>query len=438
MIKKKLFLGLALFSVMLESCKKDDEEPKPTTGYVQGTVTDADNATAIEGVRVIILNSDTNEPVTSLITNAEGNYSAELEQGSYYTRLYAQGYQQVPPKGVSPLPFTISVSQTLEKPIEMNPISTTGNGWITGKVTSNGTAVSGALVVASVNDEAYSTITDNEGIYHLYNVPANTYSLNAWIAGLQGNGTSAIVPSNLEAQFDLNLDSQASGEVFGAITFLSTNAVNVDVSLTHPLTGEAIPGLITETSANYSISNVPNGTYIARATYQNDGRVVDPDWIVKNGEPVVSVNNNSVELKFSLTDALIVVSPTNEASTTEPFIVGNAVPTFEWEPYPSASDYVIEVSDASGNVIWGGFDNSGNFPVKKVFLNKDNPNMITDATSGNKSVVFNFDNTATEALQPGKIYRWKVYVSKDDAKEATGWKLVSASEDQRGIIQIPE
>jgi len=52
------------------------------------------------------------------------------------------------------------------------------------------------------------------------------------------------------------------------------------------------------------------------------------------------------------------------------------------------------------------------------------------------SIRFNADSTATESLVPGRTYRWKVYVSKDDAKEPLGWKLISVSEDQRGLIKI--
>jgi hypothetical protein len=33
----------------------------------------------------------------------------------------------------------------------------------------------------------------------------------------------------------------------------------------------------------------------------------------------------------------------------------DAAPTFEWEPYPSADRYFLEVADELGNVFWGGF-----------------------------------------------------------------------------------
>ena len=67
------------------------------------------------------------------------------------------------------------------------------------------------------------------------------------------------------------------------------------MALTHPLTKETIPGLNAITlNRDYTITNVPDGTYLARATYANDGKVIDPDWIIKNGEPLVTVSGGSI------------------------------------------------------------------------------------------------------------------------------------------------
>jgi hypothetical protein len=45
------------------------------------------------------------------------------------------------------------------------------------------------------------------------------------------------------------------------------------------------------------------------------------------------------------------------------------------------------------------------------------------------------DGKAPIALQPGQVYRWRIYASKNDIKELTGWKLISVSEDQRGLVK---
>ncbi len=104
-----------------------------------------------------------------------------------------------------------------------------------------------------------------------------------------------------------------------------------------PLSREAVPGLsATTVSFVYTISNVPLGTYLARATFKNDGKVVDPDWIVKNGEPMVVVAGGTVSRPFSVTGAISLVSPTNLASSTQPIEVSSTRPMLSWLAYASA------------------------------------------------------------------------------------------------------
>ncbi|AHM62182.1 hypothetical protein D770_19665 [Flammeovirgaceae bacterium 311] len=416
---------LAFVLLVAWGCKKDDEPV--TTGVLSGAITDADTDAALEGVRIIVMESNTNTPVKSLVTGAEGSYKTELLGGSYYLKLYRQGYDQVPPRNISPLPFTISVGAELAKPYEMNSSELQNGGLISGKITEAGAGVAGVLVVAEANGKGYSAVTDDAGIYYIYNLPAASYTVKGWIGGYTSEQVTTAVTSAAESKQNLLLTRGASGSVNGTITFLATTALDVDVALTHPLTHEPVPGLLTNTAASYTIEGVPAGHYLARATYRNDGRVVDPDWIIKFGEPYVEVGPAAVTRNFSLTNSLQVLNPTNLASTTEPKDIASATPSFSWQAYPSASNYVIEVSDASGNVIWGGIDNSGTLPVKRITI-----------PSSRTSAVFNEDGSATRLLQPGKVYRWKVYVSKNDTQAATGWKLISVSEDQMGLIRIAE
>ena len=172
------------------------------------------------------------------------------------------------------------------------------------------------------------------------------------------------------------------------------------------------------------LSGVPNGTYLARASFQNDSRVMDPDWIIKFGEPFVTVNNDTVSRPFSITDAVSLVSPTNDSTTAEPLVISTTTPTFAWLKYPSSDEYVVEVINSNGVAIWGGFNND--FTVRNVVL---------PAAQDTNTVVFNFDGSASEALQSGGTYRWKIYASKD-SQEPLGWRLISVSEDQRGLIRV--
>jgi hypothetical protein len=42
---------------------------------------------------------------------------------------------------------------------------------------------------------------------------------------------------------------------------------------------------------------------------------------------------------------------------------------------------------------------------------------------------------ASASLEVGKIYRWRIYASKD-AQGGASWNLISSSEDQMGLIKI--
>ena len=116
------------------------------------------------------------------------------------------------------------------------------------------------------------------------------------------------------------------------------------------------------------------------------------------------------------------LSPTNPPTSTQP-VITDTIPLFSWESYPSANHYVVEVTNAQATVIWGGF--ASNWTVRRVLI-----------PSSETSIRFNADTTATESLVPGKVHHWKIYASKDDAQEPLGWKFISQSEEQRGLIAI--
>ncbi len=86
------------------------------------------------------------------------------------------------------------------------------------------------------------------------------------------------------------------------------------------------------------------------------------------------------------------------------------------------------MSDINGTVVWGGFSNLGGLLVKRI-----------EIPSSQLMVDYNFDSTATvSSLEPGRVYRWRIFASKTDQQSDTGWTLISASEDQRGLIKIVE
>ncbi|MDH5368286.1 MAG: carboxypeptidase-like regulatory domain-containing protein [Cyclobacteriaceae bacterium] len=426
-ILKLLSLSILASLLFVVGCKK--EEPVPvTTGTLKGTITDIISASALADVLVIVFDANTNSPTgASVYSGVDGVYSVELDPGAYFVKAAKQGYEKSPPPTVSPISFDVSLGVETVKDIEMFESTVTNGGWITGRVMAGDIAVAGALIVADNAGDGYSTISDEEGNYTIFNVPAATYAVNAWLAGYNSTEVSASVTASTEtAGADIAMTEGASGSVTGAITFLATGNIEVDVALTHPSTGETIPGLSTITASSvYELTNVPDGMYLARASYNNDGIVMDPDWIIKNGEPFVTVSGGVIDRPFSVTNSIEVLTPSNVASSVEAVVVATTIPTFEWTPYSSTSDYVIEVTDANGKLIWGGF--TARFASKNVVI----PSGSTSVAFGDLSV----GNPPVENLVSGKTYRWRVYASKNN-NATGGWNLISVSEDQRGLFIV--
>jgi hypothetical protein len=179
-----------------------------------------------------------------------------------------------------------------------------------------------------------------------------------------------------------------------------------------------------DTSRNYVINNIPAGEYIAWASYKNDGYVMDPDWIFKNpGALFVSFGGDSSKVRdFSVTDAITIVSPTNPSNEIIPALADSLVPTFYWNAYPSTKEYIIEVRDINGNLIWGGFKANGE--IRHAQIPKEW-----------NSVQFNFDSSALSPLNSGQVYQWRIY--SDDDATADVQTLLSASEDLMGLFITP-
>ena len=401
----------------------------PPPGTLSVTVTDGESGAVLPDVRVLVFDADTNEPTSdALITDAQGTASNTYDIGSYYLVLSKQGYSGSPARGVTALAHNVASSQTTTVEVSLFTLADPTLGSISGQVTDGASAIAGVLVVATDAGgtiAAYSSISDANGDYIIYNVPAMNYLITSWRTSFNSDEVAATVVQGLDTpDTNLTLTAGANGTVSGTVTFLAVENGEVDVSLIHPITRDVIPGTSTQTSAtNYSISSVPNGDFIARASFENDSYVMDPDAIVKFGEPVVTITNDSVDLPFDVTGTVTLDSPTNPATDTVPAIVTSLTPTLTWTAYPSTTDYVIEVINSSGNVIWGGFSSNGTVKDFQV-------------SSAQTNVVFDVDGGASAALEDGKTYRWRVYASKDSVSSLTGWNLISVSEDQRGIFKV--
>ena len=365
-------------------------------------------------------------------TDVFGEFEYLLSPGSYYVKVAAQGYNPVPLSGQDAIPFEIFDNQLTTESITLDTHQNAGNtGQISGILETpvpDSSGVSGVLVVAkdAAQNLSASGISGPDGDYDLFNIDPGSYTLSVYRAGYREKSdpvTVDVIPDGNQEQIDIEVEMHDNADLSGQVTFLAVENGVIDITLIHPDTLDTIPGLSTQNDSNntYLLEAVPPGTFIAWASFRNDGYVMDPDRISKFGLPQVSFTEVSPDQiqDFEVTGAVTIISPTNEASLVVPEEVNTSSPTFTWEKYPSAKEYVIEVFDAQGNTIWGGFDTNGVVQHPQIGQNET-------------SAIFDFDSSATAILQDGKTYRWKIYA--DDNADVNVQNLISSSENQMGLF----
>jgi hypothetical protein len=425
----RLSLIICIGSILYLGCRDDSNpaEPEKTTGILKTVVMDTENSSGIANANVVLYNADNNEAILRKSTNNNGECSFEINPGNFFVRISAQGYNQSPPENNTPVPFAIAKGETISRDFYLHRLDEIQPGQISGYVNP---VINNVLIIAQETDDSrYSTVTGPDGYFVLFNLPYGGYSLYAYKAGYEAESIpeKVISPNAPFGSATIPLKQTSGAALKGKVTFLAAENSVVDISLVDPSTYSAIPGLSTfnDTSGlDYEITNIPTGTFLAWASFKNDGYVMDPDWIFKNPGVlnVTFTEGDTVGLNFSVTDAVIMNSPTNPSDSIYAANADSTIPTFNWEAYPSAKEYIIEVRKMNGEIVWGGFNADGSIHHKKI-----------DAQTS--SVLYNFDGTASETLKAGEIYQWKVYADDDRAEGIQ--TLISASEDLLGIFEIP-
>lgn len=416
-----------LLSLISYQCSDDNStEPTPPT-IIKIVVKSASDSSAIAGANVVLYDANTGESVSRAFSGSDGVATFQNSfAGNYYVRISSQGFKEVPEGNVSPIPFSVSSGKTISQTYYMSVLPGTF-GKIDGTVNPQ---LSGFLIVAKssgLNSE-YHTYSGPNGYFVLFNVPYDSYEVDAIKSGYQSINQPQVTltAGSSSATVEINVNQITGSTLTGKVTFLAAQNGIVDISLLDKISHSVVNGLTTmiDTSRNYVINNIPAGEYVAWASYDNDGYVMDPDWIFKNpGALFVSfIGDSSKTRDFSVTDAITITSPTNPPGEITPVLADSVIPTFNWNAYPQTKEYIIEVRDISGNLIWGGFKANGEIRHAQI------PKELT-------SIEFNFDGSALSQFQSGNIYQWRIYSDDDDA---TGIQtLLSASEDLMGLFIVP-
>jgi hypothetical protein len=417
-----------------------------------GTVSDALDASAIEGAHVIGIDDEGVAVTDVAVSDADGGYELEIPvvrdetgapiDGTYTLRAAAADYQVFPGGLRTALPISLSQAAEID------------GGWVVSgtlvdvvlipledaqdRVTISGTVhpvteveegrqpvaeeVSGVLVVATSGDTTLSALSDRGGHFTIFNATAGSYAVEGYAADVQLTPVSADVAGEPVQDVDLFPSSDALTTLGGNIQIVNApggavTSVILVVESTFDadfVRGEVPRGLraprsgAPDVDGSFEITGVPNGTYVVLAAYENDDLVRDPDTNIAGTDFVqVTVGGGDVTLdeSFKVTEALAVRAP----GADEPTAVTEA-PALSWADDSSEDWYEVRVFDAYGDEVWA------------------DENVVAGRGSDDVSVQYG------GPMEVGMYYQFRV----------TSWRQpgngqaspISATEDLRGVFYV--
>src|SRR5262249_31182702 len=141
----------------------------------------------------------------------------------------------------------------------------------------------------------FSAIADRKGGYRIFNLPAGSYTVKAYVQGANHDPASVSLAVDEEKQVDLSLNDAAMASLSGNVNIVNPGSGNatsvilvVESTFNEALArGETPPGLRAPapgTAPNvtnaFSIAGIPAGTYVVLAGFENDFLVRDPDTCI--------------------------------------------------------------------------------------------------------------------------------------------------------------
>jgi hypothetical protein len=274
------------------------------------------------------------------------------------------------------------------------------------------------IMAKPATDVGISAVNNKAGAYTIFNVPAGSYGVHGYAAGVQLEPVDTTVAAADLTGINLSESNAVLGSISGQIQIVnapggSKTSVVLVVESTFNDTfvrGEVPRGLRAplsgppSVSGSFTIDHVPAGRYVVLAAFENDGLVRDPDPNIA-GTQIVHMEMPSpgqalpVPDSFKVTAALPVVSP----GADQPEGVTGA-PAFRWGDDSSEDHYSVVVYNAYGDLVW----EDQNVP----------------SVSGGGDVVVPYGGPA---LETGMYYQFR----------ATSWKNggpISTTEDLRGVF----
>jgi hypothetical protein len=239
-----LVLGLAVFSGSVAGAG-----PVVLSGHVEHL-----DGQPFAGAHIVIYDTDANVAVSSVLTDANGNFSQSAADGRYTVSASYPAYgTNISYSGIS--------SSTSDLDFALYEIQ----GTVVGSVTDGNTTLKGVNVTLSNSLNSYSTFTKSLGRFTIENVTAGTYIAYASMDGYDSG--SGIYPDPVvvtkggmvELNFTLTELINQPAKLGGKVTFNEEPLQGVKVVLS-PLEG-ADRAVYTDAQGNYTFGAVTPGEY---------------------------------------------------------------------------------------------------------------------------------------------------------------------------------
>ena len=451
-MKQLTLLLLAALSMLLGSCSDDDGNkgtcdplsPDCAAGLscevhpdgesrcvspllVRGSVLDIIDDGPIEGALVQAVDVNGAALGTSATSDSNGDYELQIpvpraEDGSplqtaFTLRAQAAEYEAFPSALRQALPldagsaadlpegFVLDDATTAIKLLPL-PGDTSQLGSISGAILSERNA--GVLVVAEAAGTAKTGYSDGDGAYTIFNVPAGSYTVKGYAAGVSLDAAQADLASGEHLSgVDLGPGSTPLASVTGRVQIVnapggSVTSVVLAIESTfieNAARGEVPPGLRapapgTEPNIDsaFTIADVPAGRYVVLAAFENDGLVRDPDPSI-SGTQILHIEVAGTDLDisagFKITEALEVISPGAAGLET----VSSQNPVFQWADDSGETGFEVIVYDAFGNEIWLE-------PSVDKYTGAGNPELEYTGPALEEGMIYQFRATSYDADGP--------------------------------------
>lgn len=458
----------ALFAVALIGCGEDDDktcDPVAQTGCeggnvcevvaggeptcfapvaIEGRVFDLETDAGIEDARVVAVDINGAAVSNVVLSGPDGAYRLPIPternadgtpvnlEGNVTLRADARGYESFPGTVRQPLPLDLATATPVDGRLVIGgtladiAMSSLGDGGTAGAIV--GTvevpdSITGIVVVAEGGGQGFATVAARNGEYAILNVPPGTFDVTAYAVDHNYVGGAANVNNNT-VTLDLQLSADATSSISGQIeivdggTATATSIVLFIESTYDALTGRGItvPGLraprtgVPNVTGAFTMDGVPAGKYVVVAAFENDGLVRDPDQCIAGTADVhievVAATPLTVPESFKITGALSILAP--GAMGPESL---TAAPTFSWVDDASEDQYLVELFDSYGQLVW----------MKTIpGVNGTMPTLAYDGP----------------ALLPTMFYQFRVTSSRQQVN--TGRCNISRTEDLKGVFYLSQ